>query len=228
MLGVRYATSDRPWASYLSLVRKGLFSAQVSTQVIHPEPSRDLNGLSSHVHGLRDKCAILTRPAGSSRESLLASGLKRGHVAHESIATILERTTSTTIEDWYEHALLDPTLTVVPMSRELRCAHLPQLFRDLVFRLRSPTIPGTEELFSEDAAEHGIARRRQGYTAAMMVEESRILQVSIFRSLHENSDFIAFPLLLPDVMTIANEVDAQLSRAMACYVAESHYEGSPA
>ena len=146
-------------------------------------------------------------------------------MAQESVATILERTASTTIEDWYQHALLDASLMAVPMSREQRCAHLPQMFRDLVFRLRSPTIPGTKELFSEDAAKHGIARRKQGYTAAMM-EESRMLQVSVFKSLHENIDYIAFPLLLPDVMTIANEVDAQLSRAVACYTEESHREGS--
>jgi hypothetical protein len=149
-------------------------------------------------------------------------------MAQESVATILERTVSTTIEDWYQHALLDARLMAVPMSREQRCAHLPQMFCDLVFRLRSPTIPGTKELFSEDAAEHGMARRKQGYTAAMMVEESRMLQVSVFKSLHENIDYIAFPLLLPDVMTIANEVDAQLSRAVACYEEESHREESPA
>jgi hypothetical protein len=145
-------------------------------------------------------------------------------MAFESVATILERTVSTTIQDWYEHAVLDERLTAVPMSREQRCAHLPQLFHDLVFRLRSPTIPGTKELFSEDAAEHGIARRKQGYSAAMMVEESRMLQVSIFKSLHENLSHIDFPLLLPDVMTIANEVDAQLSRAMACYIAEARQD----
>jgi hypothetical protein len=148
-------------------------------------------------------------------------------MAYESVATILERTVSTTIADWYEHALLDVRLMSVSMTREQRCFHLPQLFRDLVFRLRSATIPGTKELFSEDAAEHGIARRKQGYSAAMMVEESRILQVCIFKSLHENIDYIAFPLLLPDVMTIANEVDAQLSRAVACYVAESRRDTFP-
>jgi hypothetical protein len=118
-------------------------------------------------------------------------------MAHESVATILERTASTTIDDWYEHASVEARLMSVPMSREKRCAHLPQLFRDLVFRLRSPTIPGAKELFSEDAAKHGIARRKQGYSAAMMVEESRILQVCIFKSLHQNLAYIAFPLLLP-------------------------------
>jgi hypothetical protein len=87
----------------------------------------------------------------------------------------------------------------------------------LVTRLRSPAIPGEKETFTEAAAEHGVDRRNQGYSAAMLVDESRMLQVSIFKSLHENRDSIDIPFLLPDVMKIADEVDAQLSRSVACY-----------
>jgi hypothetical protein len=36
------------------------------------------------------------------------------------------------------------------------------------------------------AREHGQLRLQQGYTAAMVVEESRILQVSIFSTLQRN------------------------------------------
>jgi hypothetical protein len=144
-------------------------------------------------------------------------GANWGQMALESVATILERTALTTIQGWYELAMLSELLMVVPMPREQRCSHLPRLFRDLVFRLRSPAISGTKELFTEDAAEHGVARRKQGYSAAMMVEEARMLQISIFKSLHDNLDHIEFHLLLPDVMRIANEVDAQLGRSVACY-----------
>jgi len=133
----------------------------------------------------------------------------------ESAATILERTVLTTIQDWYAQALPNEKLTVVPMTRGQRCAHLPSLLRDLVFRLRSPAIPGTEKLISKDAAEHGVARRAKGYSAAMMVEESRMLEVSIFKCLHDNRDCLDFKVLLPDVMTIADEVDAQLGQAVA-------------
>jgi hypothetical protein len=148
---------------------------------------------------------------------LKRQGANWGQMAIETVATILERTALTTIQDWYELALLNEIFMAVPMSREQRCSHLPRLFRDLVFRLRSPTISGTKELFTEDAAEHGVARRKQGYSAAMMVEEARMLQISIFKSLNENLDHIEFRLLLPDVMRIANEVDAQLGRSVACY-----------
>jgi hypothetical protein len=148
---------------------------------------------------------------------LTRQGANWGQMALESVATILERTALTTIQHWYELPVLNEILIAVPMSRERRCSHLPRLFRDLVFRLRSPTISDTKELFTEGAAEHGVARRKQGYSAAMMVEEARMLQISIFKSLHDNLDHIEFHLLLPDVMRIANEVDAQLGRAVACY-----------
>jgi len=56
----------------------------------------------------------------------------------------------------------------------------------------------------------------------MMVDESGMLEVSIYNSLHVNRGSIDSYRLLLDVMTIADEVDAQLSCAVASYVAESH------
>jgi hypothetical protein len=55
----------------------------------------------------------------------------------------------------------------------------------------------------------------------MLVEESRILQVSIFNTLQKNLANINFSILLYQVMTIADEVDSQLRQAMDCYVVES-------
>jgi hypothetical protein len=47
-------------------------------------------------------------------------------------------------------------------------------------------------------------RRKQGYTVAMAVEESRLLQVCIFTMLHKNVKNLEFSTLLPDVVTIAD------------------------
>ena len=116
---------------------------------------------------------------------------------------------------------------VVPLSYEQRCGHLPRLFADLVRRLRSSHPLGSKELVSIAAAEHGIVRHNQGYTAAMMVEESRMLQVSIFQTLQNNLASIDFSVLLLGVMTVADEVDSQLSQAMEHYIAESLEETVP-
>ena len=39
---------------------------------------------------------------------------------------------------------------------------------------------------------HGDLRRKQGYTAAMVVEEPRLLQVCLFTTLHQNTDLIEY------------------------------------
>jgi hypothetical protein len=51
------------------------------------------------------------------------------------------------------------------MNYEQRCAHLPQLFRELVARLQSSQLIGSKEKISIAAAEHGVGRHKQGYSA---------------------------------------------------------------
>jgi DNA-binding response OmpR family regulator len=158
--------------------------------------------------------------------------LKRGTATRpgpaENVATILEQSTQSTIEDWLLLVELEPHLIDVPLSTEERCAHLPQLFRDLVFRLRNPLPLGTRALVSTSATSHGLLRRKQGYSAAMMVEESRMLQVSIFQTLQNNLFRVDFSLLLVGVMAIADEVDSQLAQAMASYISEAKVDLLPA
>jgi hypothetical protein len=137
----------------------------------------------------------------------------------ETLAAILERSTEDSIHDWYAEVEKEEDLMTVSMSREERCRHLPQLFRDLVRRLQVFKPLGSKELRSDAATSHGIERRQYGYTAAMMVEESRILQVTIFHTLQKNLGTIDFSVLLLGVMTIADEVDSQSSQAMKSYSA---------
>ena len=76
----------------------------------------------------------------------------------------------------------------------------------------------SDTVFSAAAVAHGKLRHQQGYTAAMLVHDSRILQVTLFGTLQNNMGFLDFSLLLPDVMTIADEVDAQLTQSMESYM----------
>lgn len=133
----------------------------------------------------------------------------------ESVATILERDLDATIQDWMALVEHDEELTCTPLSFADRTGHLPNLIADLVNRLRLPHTAKAN--ISIAAREHGDLRRKQGYTAAMMVEESRILQVSIFNTLQKNLSTVDFSKVLFDVITIADEVDSQLKQAMVSY-----------
>jgi CheY-like chemotaxis protein len=158
----------------------------------------------------------------------IASGTAHSRPKIESVATILERVAPSCIEDWFLEVQTDSRLSSVSLTAEERCGHLPQLFRDLVARLHAALPFGSKGPLSSFASGHGLTRRRQGYSAAMMVEESRILQVCIFHTLEKNLASIDFSVLLSQVMTIADEVDSQLRQAMECYIEESTLDSLPA
>jgi len=130
------------------------------------------------------------------------------------VSTILENETAAIISNWLQRVDAEPEIIRVRLTDAERSAHLPELFDDLVARLRHPLALGTRARRSLASEKHGLLRREQGYTAAMMVEESRMLQVSIFEGLQRNLQSVNFSSLLSEVMVIADEVDSQLAQAM--------------
>ena len=164
---------------------------------------------------------VLVKPIeiASLREIIhdrVAKRLPRKPFSAESVASILEQDLDATIQDWMKLVEHDEELTCILLSFEERTGHLPNLLADLIYRLRIPRT--TQANISIPAREHGTLRRRQGYTAAMLVEESRILQVSIFNTLQNNLRKVNFSAVLLDVITIADEVDSQLKQAMLSFV----------
>src|ERR1700721_392094 len=119
---------------------------------------------------------------------------------NDAVADILERETKTMIASWLSKVDAETDIITVPLSAEDRCAHLQEMFFDIVVRLRNPLSLGTRALMSDAAHDHGSLRREQGYTAAMIVEESRMLQVSIFETLKLHVEVMDTSDLLADVM----------------------------
>jgi YesN/AraC family two-component response regulator len=137
----------------------------------------------------------------------------------ERVAEILQHCRILIVEDWLARVKTNKELTRVSLSDQERTGYLPKLIEDLIVRLRAPNIPGEESdsIGSAAAVAHGKMRKSQGYTPAMLVHDSRILQVTLFGVLQKNLSALDFSLLLPDVMTIADEVDSQLTQAMEGY-----------
>jgi DNA-binding response OmpR family regulator len=138
----------------------------------------------------------------------------------QRVAAILHRSIGTVVADWLERAKGSSELNHLSLRDDERTGHLPKLVEDLVARLSKPsaTAKDSDAAFSEAAVAHGKLRYQQGYTPAMLVHESRILQVTLFGTLQSNLSLLDFSLLLPDVMTIADEVDAQLTQTMDSYM----------
>jgi len=144
-----------------------------------------------------------------------------------TVANVLEQEAEAAIAEWLMRVSQEPEILAIALTPEERSAHLPAVFRDLVARLRERLPLGTPALMSDAAFDHGTKRREQGYTPAMMVNESRMLQVSIFEALQKYLPEIDSALLLGNVMTIADECDAQLEQAMSSYLVEAKQDAEP-
>lgn len=137
----------------------------------------------------------------------------------ERVSMVLQRCLPDIVAGWLARAKQSNELACLPLSDEERAGHLPKLIEDLALRLGqgSATSSASDAGASPSAAAHGELRYMQGYTPAMLVHESRLLQVTIFGTLQNNLNHLDFSLLLPDVMTIADEVDSQLTQSMDSY-----------
>ncbi|MGA7549176.1 MAG: response regulator, partial [Candidatus Sulfotelmatobacter sp.] len=123
-------------------------------------------------------------------------------------ADILERELEPTIREWLRRVNLVPELTAIPLSDADRTGHLPTLYYDLISRLR--LAKDAHRPVSAAAAAHGQIRCAQGYSASMVIEESRVFQVATFGTLHLHQSELDQKQVLLDIMVIADEVDAQL------------------
>jgi len=160
---------------------------------------------------------IIAKPIGLAQiaeiiSKKLSNPKARMPLNKERVSTILQSAMDSTIQNWMSRVESNEELTAIKLSSQERTGHLPLLLGDLVRRLR--LAPTTQALISKAAREHGVLRRKQGYTIAMVVEESRMLQVTIFETLQNNLGKVDFSTVLLDVMAIADEVDAQLKQTV--------------
>jgi hypothetical protein len=164
---------------------------------------------------------LLVRVAELVRERLLMIRRPATQLPKESVSAILQRCSEVIVKNWLARANLAPELNHLVLKDEERTGHMPKLIGDLVHRLNRPIMESPKDsdaTFSTAAVLHGELRYGQGYTPEMLVHESRILQVTLYETLKDNMNALDFSLLLPDVMTIADEVDAQLTQTMGSYV----------
>jgi len=139
----------------------------------------------------------------------------------ESVGAILHRCSDLVVKDWLARVKQARELNHLTLGDRERTGHLPKLIEDLVARLSRPITGSPQDsdaICSPAAVLHGELRYAQGYTPEMLVHESRIFQVTLFGTLKDNMNALDFGLLLSDVMTIADEVDAQLTQTMGSFM----------
>jgi len=176
---------------------------------------------------------VLVKPFDVKKLADLIHNKKQGSqlslkAGKESVASILERDLSITIERWLARVRKVEDLAALPLTDQERTAHLPEIIENIAARLRQSRAIEAVASPSPAAMAHGKLRYQQGYTAPLMVQESRILQVCIFETIQRNIARVNFSLVLPDIMLIADEVDSQLTQSIDSFLREGAVDVSAA
>jgi CheY-like chemotaxis protein len=148
-------------------------------------------------------------------------------LAKENVASILDRDAPITIQQWLWRVEQVGELTSLPLATNERTEYLPEIIKNITARLRAVRSVDVIERASPAAVAHGQLRYRQGYTAPLIVQESRILQVCIFETIQRNLATVDFTSVLPDVMIIADEADSQLKQSIGSFLTMQQAMGSP-
>jgi CheY-like chemotaxis protein len=146
--------------------------------------------------------------------------------AKESVASILDRDVAITMKRWLLRVEQIKELAAIPLAPKDRTEYLPAMIGSITTRLRALHDLEAIDFASPTAVAHGQLRYRQGYTAPLIVQESRILQVCIFETIERNLSTVDFTAVLPDIMIIADEVDCQLKQAIDSFLTTQRKNGS--
>jgi len=142
----------------------------------------------------------------------------------ELVARIIEHERVAITETWLNKMREAGSLTEARLSSAELSGHLPEALNEVVYRLQYPQPLGLMTLFSMSSLQHGARRRRQGFSAPVLVEEARALQVALFQAIQNNIDRIDLQQLPGALMAIADEVNAQLVQSVAGYENEKPVE----
>jgi CheY-like chemotaxis protein len=150
------------------------------------------------------------------KRKLTSTTLKRP--AKENVASILDRDAAVTIQSWLSRVEQIRELSSLPLPAKERTEYLPEVIRNITTRLRAVRDVEVIDRASPAAVAHGQRRYHQGYTAPMIVQESRILQVCVFETIQRNLATVDFTSVLKDVMIIADEADSQLKQSIGSFL----------
>jgi hypothetical protein len=120
--------------------------------------------------GLLDKKRLTSKPSLSP--------------AKEGVASILDRDLAILMQRWLARVKAVKELAALPLPAKERTTYLPKMIKNITARLRATRDLEAVDSPSQAAIAHGQSRYRRGYTAPLIVQELRLLQVSIFETIH--------------------------------------------
>jgi CheY-like chemotaxis protein len=147
--------------------------------------------------------------------SKLAEPKREHHVQSKRLTEIVAAHIPQITEAWLNESRADPLLGAIRISDEARTDHIPRVL-DVALRIsRGENI---QELELSAARDHGIIRRKQGFTVPLLLRETRLLHDVIAKCMQDNLLYIEISYLIPDMITVNQTVQKLLEESIIAFL----------
>ena len=155
--------------------------------------------------------------AGKIRAKL--SEPKREHyLASKRLLEVVAENIPAITESWLSAAKADPLLGAIEISDEARTDHVPRVL-EVALRISSgESIP---EIDLSAARDHGIIRRKQGFSVPLLLRETRLLDREIASCMQKNLLLIQISHLIPDMVRIHQTIQMLLEESLSAFLETS-------
>jgi len=156
-----------------------------------------------------------TESLASKIRSKLTEHKPTTHLEPKRLPKIIEENLESIANEWLDLTKKDPEVGKIEISDVQRKDHVPRVL------LNAVKIARGEEISEQDrsaASDHGIMRRKQGYTVPLLIRETRLLQTTVSRCVQNNLLVIQISYLISDMISIRETIEILLEEAARAFL----------
>lgn len=152
--------------------------------------------------------------AGKIR-SKLAEPKPAHYVTSKRLSQVVKENIPEITQSWLDAVRADPVLGAIRIPDEARTDHIPRVL-EVTLRISHGNQIG--ELDIEAARDHGIVRRKQGYTVPLLIRETRLLHDVIAKCMQQNLLSVEISYLIPDMVAIHQTIQKLLEESARAFL----------
>lgn len=145
----------------------------------------------------------------------LAQPKAEHYVPTKRVSQIVGEKAPEITEQWLDAVSKDGPLSAIKLTKEDRADHVPRLLDVAIKMANGETIPEAE---TSAARDHGIIRRKQGYTVPLLVRETRLLHDTIAACIQDNLLSIQISYLIQDMVNIYRTTLIMLEESVGAFL----------
>ena len=140
----------------------------------------------------------------------------RHHIDTRRLSDIISDNIPAITAEWLEAAKKDRQMAAIKMSDAERVDHVPRVIEVVLQVARGQEISAAHR---NAAREHGVLRRKQGFTVPLMIRESRLLHDAISGCVQSNLLAVQISYLISDLISIHRTQQVLLEESVAAFLA---------